>query len=263
MGQHFPCSWNTSCCLLLPFHVFIPTKLLLSCPFMCSGVVSIFLPNSLSPLPPPVHFLLVFELTQEFPLGQSWPPAMLAWLPAHQNRLFCFEWWFLEVNQSSCTFLPQPPVASCLPVPWTRLDLLFQSSRSLLCYLPTSLLSGSLSHHPMMAVAKWCQSFTALTSSYWLTSSILSTASPNWLVCHFFQQLSSRIALLNCFPLCLLPSQRIMGLWKPLRRDRACYQKASPSRLWLISSTFSWVRWPVADIHHTIMLIGLLPHPDP
>lgn len=61
----------------------------------CSGIDAIFLLNSLSPLPPPVRFLLGFELSQEFPLGQSWPPAMFAWLPAHQNGLFCFEWLFL------------------------------------------------------------------------------------------------------------------------------------------------------------------------
>lgn len=87
MDQHFPCCWDTSCYLLHSFHFSTPAKLLLSCPPTCSGIVSIFLLNSLSLLPPPIHFLLVFELSQEFPLGQTWPPATFAWLPAYQRAV--------------------------------------------------------------------------------------------------------------------------------------------------------------------------------
>lgn len=71
---------------------------------MCSGIVSIV--QALSPVPPPVHFLVGFELRQEFPLGRSWLPAAFARLPAHQNGLFCFKCLFLEISW--------PPRSLCL-----------------------------------------------------------------------------------------------------------------------------------------------------
>lgn len=104
LDQCFPYCWNTSCYTLHILHVSTPDKLLFSCLPMCSGIVSVV--QALSPVPPPVHFLVGFELRQEFPLGRSWLPAAFARLPAHQNAPFCFKCLFLEISW--------PPRSLCL-----------------------------------------------------------------------------------------------------------------------------------------------------
>lgn len=152
---------------------FTPDKLLFSCLPMCSGIVSMLLRSSLSPLPPPVHFLLVFELSQEFPLGQSWPPATFAWLPVHQNSLFCFKWLFLEISWpprslclSSSGILPASSLHKCRSaVPKCKISIL----------LPTYLASFRIFKWTwgLLQPRLWSTS-TASTSSSSLMSSRLS-----------------------------------------------------------------------------------------
>lgn len=153
-------------------------------------------------------------------------------------------------------------MGSCLPVPWTSLGLLFWSSRSLFCYLPTFFQDLYIAILWLLQPRLWW-TFTALTSSSWLMSSRLSRVSLLIdLSISFFKKLFSRIAFLDCLHPSFFSSQQLLGWWKPPGRNRACNQKASPSWLQLISSTFSQFWWPVADTHYTIRLVGLLSCPD-
>lgn len=259
MDQHFPCCWDSSCCLLHPFHVSATAKRVLSCPPMCSGIVSIFLLNSLSPLPPPLHFLLVFELSQEFPLGQSWPPAMFAWLPAHQNGLFSFKWLFLETDQPSQAPLPHLLVESCLSVPWSQ-NLFFQNSRFLLCYPPTSLLSGSLYHH-IYAAKLWSISTGLTPSSGWRSHSWSKV--PLLMTCLFVFSKSSPPGLLSWI-VCTLPCCPFRRYW----RGENPQGEAGPaikgfSQLITADFIHFQVRCSVAGAHYPVMLIALLSHSDP
>lgn len=187
--------------------------LLLFCSPVCSGSVTIFLPNSLSPLLPSVYFLLVPELSQEIPPPHTHSGPLFAWCPAFQNRsFFCSQWWF-QINQLSWALLPQPLMGSCLPKQAQSCPLEGQD-----LYLPTfRIFITVLRLQP--ALINLC-----VCISLWSTSSRMSRVP--LLTYHTSQKVVLNALLVHCFQPFLVTLPADTGVVK-IPRERHVWQSKS------------------------------------